>query len=44
MERDPIRRDGTRVAYGTPVQESALAVSHPLFPRFLAIDTLCFVS
>ena len=37
MERDPIRRDGTRVAYGQPIQESVGAVAQP-FGRVVHVD------
>jgi modulator of FtsH protease len=43
MQQDPIRRDGTRVAYGAPVQESALATNKVLRSTYMLLSmTLIF--
>jgi len=43
MQQEPIRRDGTRVAYGAPVQESALATNKVLRNTYMLLSaTLLF--
>jgi modulator of FtsH protease len=43
MQQDPIRRDGTRVAYGAPTAESALATNKVLRNTYLLLSmTLIF--
>lgn len=43
MQQDPIRRDGTRVAYGQPVQESVLATNKVLRSTYALLSmTLLF--
>ncbi|TDJ45764.1 MAG: Bax inhibitor-1/YccA family protein [Gammaproteobacteria bacterium] len=43
MQQEPIRRDGTRVAYGAPVQESALATNKVLRNTYMLLSaTLIF--
>ena len=43
MQQDPVRRDGTRVAYGAPVQESALATNKVLRNTYMLLSmTLIF--
>jgi modulator of FtsH protease len=43
MQQDPIRRDGTRVSYGAPVQESALATNKVLRSTYMLLSmTLLF--
>jgi len=43
MQQQPVRRDGTRVAYGAPIQESALATNTVLRNTYLLLSmTLLF--
>jgi modulator of FtsH protease len=43
MQQEPIRRDGSRVAYGAPVQESALATNKVLRNTYMLLSmTLLF--
>ena len=43
MQHEPVRRDGTRVAYGAPIQESALATNKVLRNTYLLLSmTLLF--
>ena len=43
MQQDRVRRDGTRIAYGAPVQESALATNKVLRNTYLLLSmTLLF--
>ena len=43
MQQEPIRRDGTRVAYGAPIRESALATNKVLRNTYMLLSmTLLF--